>query len=756
MMKGIQRYLDLGVIGVVSACSSLPWLWVVSGARAWVSLVAVITAGTALPSISLTKGLTRRLSASWVHLIVLLAVLDVITIDHPWDVLEIVNGLSSGLARLSTSVLPASSPGNLLVSPIVVVALVAWLAGKFDSKQQGSPWSVAPWIVNFVLATAFGATFNGSSANLGIFFAAALLVWLSWRYRRLRSYVEVDPDSTVWNQMFSVATPVVIFSLLMGGVVYGQNRISQMNQNAVSVTRKAPDSSLIGSNPSAILATLRYSPKSTTPLFQASLSGLGSNASMGTTTLATGKSALLLPIATLSSYNGSSWYLGNLQPVNAGNALSLVAFSNAGTGPSRSKSTSIRVKVLEGAVTNLLNRYLPTPGGVIAGAEGTDVAADPETGFGVSSSELAAGQTISVSGVSSASDPGISSLSNWTPSIRVCQQLMNYIGLKPTSSTSCSFESLAGGASPLSLINKQVLRLKTTEGVPPIGKQPQQAASDVTGQSFGDILSTVLGSNAEGTPEQYATLVAMLGRVANLPSRVVTGFAVPTSEAGQTVSLTPAMSYTWAEIYDGGKWQVEDATPTRVGHGRAPTSALAQQQTDQNSGPNVKCTGPNCHGPIHHFYKGHPTSPYLRLLMETGIGIAGLIASLGIWIATIAFIKLRRRHRRATGNSHQRIRGAIVELIDLRRELVRGPQLNASSTSEIVDIVTRETEDKNHDASSSIINTVNLALYGVDDPGELPADDVWRWVSDRKADYWSRVSRLARFKSRMFFVRSAY
>ena len=753
-MKGLQRYLDVVIIGVITACSSLPWLWVISGIRAWASLVVVIAAGTALASVSFTTGFARHLSTWWVHLILLFAVLDVITIDQPWNVVQIVNGLSSGLAHLSTSVLPASSPGDLLVSPIVVVALVAWLAAKFEKKQQGSPWSVAPWIINFALATAFGATFNGSNASLGIFFAASLLIWLSWRHRRLRSYVEVDPDSTVWNQVFAVGTPVIIFSLLMGGVVFGQARIPQLNGNAVSVTRKAPDTSLNGSNPSAILATLRYSAKSETPLFHVSLSGLGSNPSMVTTTTRTGK-AYLLPIATLSNYNGSSWYLGNLQPVNAGNAVSLVTFSNAGNGPSGSHASSVHVEVLNGAVTNLLNRYLPTPGGVISGVAGTDVAADPETGFGVSSSALGAGQTIDVSGVSSARDPGISSLSNWAPSIRVCQQLMIYIGLKPTSSTSCSFEPLAGGASPLSLINKQVSLLKSTEGVAPIGKQPQQAATDVTGQSFGDILTTVLGSNAEGTPEQYATLVAMLGRVANLPSRVVTGFAVPTSPAGRTVSLTPAMSYTWAEIYDGGRWQVEDATPMRIGHGKALTSALAQQQTDQNSGKSNKCTL-NCTPIVHHFYKGHPANPYLRLLMEIGIGIAGLVALVVVWIAAIAGIKSRRRHRRATGSPRQRIRGAIAELIDLRRELTRGPRLDSSSTSEIVDIVIRETQDENDGESTSIVNIVNLALYGVGDLGELPADDVWRWVSHRKADYWSRVGRLARFKSRLFFVRSAY
>jgi hypothetical protein len=127
-----------------------------------------------------------------------------------------------------------------------------------------------------------------------------------------------------------------------------------------------------------------------------------------------------------------------------------------------------------------------------------------------------------------------------------------------------------------------------------------------------------------------------------------------------------------------------------------------------------------------------------------------------VWIAAIAVIKSRRRHRRATGSPRQRIRGAIAELIDLRRELTRGPRLDSSSTSEIVDIVTREAQDENDDESTSIINIVNLALYGVGDLGELPADDVWRWVANRKADYWSRVSRFARFKSRLFFVRSAY
>lgn len=70
-----------------------------------------------------------------------------------------------------------------------------------------------------------------------------------------------------------------------------------------------------------------------------------------------------------------------------------------------------------------------------------------------------------------------------------------------------------------------------------------------------DRASTV-AARREGDCTEHAVLTAAVGRAAGLPARVVFGVALVVDDAGRPYGL----GHAWAEVHDGQRWQVADAT----------------------------------------------------------------------------------------------------------------------------------------------------------------------------------------------------
>ena len=68
----------------------------------------------------------------------------------------------------------------------------------------------------------------------------------------------------------------------------------------------------------------------------------------------------------------------------------------------------------------------------------------------------------------------------------------------------------------------------------------------------------------EGYCTYFASAMAIMSRIAGVPSRYVEGFVVPPpSEPGEGVAVTNRMAHAWVEVYlEGFGWHIMEATPT--------------------------------------------------------------------------------------------------------------------------------------------------------------------------------------------------
>lgn len=89
-----------------------------------------------------------------------------------------------------------------------------------------------------------------------------------------------------------------------------------------------------------------------------------------------------------------------------------------------------------------------------------------------------------------------------------------------------------------------------------------------------------LTSDAGGHCEFFASALALMLRIDDIPARVVTGFRLPAFDAAaRTWSVTSLDAHAWVEVYDGATgWFAIDATPAADASGNAP-GLLARAQT---------------------------------------------------------------------------------------------------------------------------------------------------------------------------------
>jgi len=200
------------------------------------------------------------------------------------------------------------------------------------------------------------------------------------------------------------------------------------------------------------------------------------------------------------------------------------------------------------------------------------------------------------------------------------------------------------------------------------------APGDVSGgTSFADVADSVINQRS-ATPEQYATMFALVARSIGVPARVVTGFQIPNRGHGTTVpagryQLTPRNAYTWVEIpvRDVG-WVVVDTAPAQYANGVQKSEgvqASASQAPTQS--PNALVTQSNGgHAPappstVHHANK-HARAIWPWIVA----GVAALVLLLLLILLLPKFVRRRRRRRR--NDPRLRLVGAWQEGLDVLAE----------------------------------------------------------------------------------------
>lgn len=201
-------------------------------------------------------------------------------------------------------------------------------------------------------------------------------------------------------------------------------------------------------------------------------------------------------------------------------------------------------------------------------------------------------------------------------------------------------------------------------------------AAVIGGTSFAAVLAAILGPQRTGTPEQYATLCALLARELGVPARVVSGFRITTADGGHLLgagshTVTTADAYTWVEIpVRGAGWVVLDPAPSRYAATDAQPSVGVTKSSTPSRTPSQAALVTESAG-------GHAVAPksVLRLGRTGGqhrrwylLPLLVLAGCLLVLLLLLAGKWLRLVRRRRLPDARLRVIAAWQETLDLLQE----------------------------------------------------------------------------------------
>ena len=306
---------------------------------------------------------------------------------------------------------------------------------------------------------------------------------------------------------------------------------------------------------------------------------------------------------------------------------------------------------------------------------------------------------------------------------------------------------LAGGpAVPLGSASPSAGRSPSTSATPsnkPSGTAARTSANTPTptasssphtgGTAFADVLASIRLSRS-ATPEQFATLTALIARKLLVPVRVVTGFRLPTRGNSVTVpaatyQVTSADAWTWLEIPVRGQgWVVLDPSPGNyAGRQQAPPRGTTAAST-----PAITPSGT---ARLTNGHDGNAIAPpstvnrHGEVSAISVLAIVVIVAVITTFVVTVALLArkwVRRRRRRRPRDPRRRLLGAWQESLDLLMEAGL-PELGALTAAEVADATAGRFGPVPAERVRSLGAAANGAIFNPSAPiAPDAADAAWR------------------------------
>ncbi|MCW2811578.1 MAG: hypothetical protein JWP61_2036, partial [Friedmanniella sp.] len=185
-------------------------------------------------------------------------------------------------------------------------------------------------------------------------------------------------------------------------------------------------------------------------------------------------------------------------------------------------------------------------------------------------------------------------------------------------------------------------------------------------------LENFLTVDRRGYCEQFASAMAMMARVAGIPSRVSVGF-LPGRRNGDTWEVSIRDMHAWPELYfanygwvryeptpasltgSAPSWTLQDQSQPQASESAAPSTAPSSAQPSASSDPSAAA------GPTTQTTDGSTGFPWGRTLLGSGVGLLALAL-----LAAPATVRLRRRSTRLSqdGLPADRVEAAWAEIRD--------------------------------------------------------------------------------------------
>lgn len=645
-------------------------------------LVLVAVLSTAL-SFVLSRVLRRPAAVSYVASAAgLIVFLVAMTGPHP---AELARQLAQGPSRIVSETLPLSgSPGSLAILVVLV-----WLCGAATSElliRSGTHGGAAMFIpaALFVLTFAASASAPGRDEASGPLLLAVLASIALVRHHHASHVTAVTTDDSAarpprYRASLLGAGSVAAVATILGFAVPA---LPAMSRPPATLHRAAPTGSTLLVDPVDTMADLRdgnpHAPARTELTVELGQPAIG-----------------YLAVAVLDDYDGAVWRFDTTFQPTGGRIPLGPAATSVSTTPVRERIT--------------IDVPLPLP--LLPAVDhpyrvgGVAVLADPPSGMLLPQSRIFTPVSYTVY-----SDAPDSTLAGLPAAFGLDTTVANPAddALPPNSTTDMAaalrFLSTVTRQRPaptVAFLQSVLTALRTNDrridpSLPGSLPRPTStttvapAAGSLGGVSLSEVINAVT-INRAATPEQFATLFAMVARYLGVPARVVTGFRLASSATSATVpsgvhQVTDRQAWAWVEIpVSGLGWVLADPTPDAV-------TALSAPPPEQVQAPNTTLPSRQANAVPGNAINGghalanpasvtrrhqHPVSPWVVALA----GVAGFLLLVLLVVPGQAAVRRlwRRRYRRSQQPDELAV-GAWLELLDGLDRAGMDPEAGWTST----------------------------------------------------------------------------
>jgi len=607
----VATYGGYGLAALATFSAATPWArGYSSGALTLGLLVASLASVGVVLAVAQVARRSFFVSAA-VNTLMMAAFVLVVVLREPVGFSSAAKGFTSGITQLLSNTLPLADTPALQVTPVVV----CWITGATMAellargRSLGAPAAVAVASFGGAYAATAGGVGDATAASVVLLATLGALVFVRrWAIEQSPAMgidAEIDGSRATRFQPLVFGAAAVAFVALACALVVPS--LPPLRNPPARPDRKAPEERPEHIAPLADIAGVR----------QAAVNGGDSVVLTVTFDRAT---AAFVPLAQLDTYDGNTWRLDNVF-LPTGGRIPDPATTDGGAASPTERSG---VAPLDQNYT--VRAPLPGDGSWMpfvsrpSAVRGVDVRYATASGMVMPVQPLAEGAAFNVVSVASTADLVAvvraggetridrrdranaavpqdlqTDLQTWL------DELAKPTGARPEPTVAflatmvdafeASYfrteESLDALASARAAGEREDAERTTTspttaviDGTSPDpsvdGTTPASATGTVPprinrgGTAFAEV-SSAIGTGRSGTPEQYATLYALLARKLGVPARVVTGFRLrPVERVPQVVDpgtfeVKASQAWTWVEVATREHgWLAVDPTPTRT------------------------------------------------------------------------------------------------------------------------------------------------------------------------------------------------
>ena len=757
LMRRIVPWSVLPLTVIANAAASVPWLRAFPSSVLAAPLFGAAILSVLVPWVAVRLGVRQLWRTALIDVMAFAGYCLLVVLREPTGTNDLIHGLVRGPAEILSFALPLVSPRTLLVAPVALCWLTGAVAGECAARRWFTVVPHCGWLIAFGLS--YAATVRaavGNARDVGVYdtaLAAELLVALlllrvaqSW-VRQDRAAEATQPDALLPLRGLVVG---IATTALVAVIAAATTQTSPFAKQPAAPQRIPTVNSSQPLTPLSFIAGLRPSdPRSTgTPVFSVSVNR---------------RSPAYFGVANVDYYDGDAWSFtrtfrpsGGVVPadtdptLNAGGQLVTQRYRIIGptlpsapwmpfldraqqvTGIAINVDTATGMIVPAGGLSNggsytvVSNAALPTFATV-----GT--AALPATSTPPIDTQLPGSLRVTLSGLvtSFTEKTGISS----AQPVPFLQALLddlrtNYALAGATPAPTAAAPTSPAPTAKASRTPKPSARAKAS---------PTPAAASVPphtgGTGFSDVLASVLGPQRAATPEQYATLFALVARQLGVPARVVTGFRV--RPLGRATTLAPgrydvstAQAWTWVEIpIRGSGWVVADPSPGRYGASGSQQRVGTQPSPPASAPPSQNALFTQSDGG--HAVAPKSTVPHPRAASPMPL-VIGVLIAIGVLLVLVPLLlllrkRLRLRRRRHEPDARLRVLAAWHEGLDVLAESGL-PESTALTSSEVAAATATQFGPESGAHAAFLGQAADLVIYS-STAAVGPADAERAWIS---------------------------